>query len=106
KDKTIKLPEREPRMSPPTTNESRAMDLMKAYVALLADEHRIAVKNLLSSAQMLPVLRSRATTVDELVAEGLISRGAARLIGEEMLDFLRGKRAISLVDRKVNVVKL
>ncbi|HTL11553.1 MAG TPA: HRDC domain-containing protein [Bdellovibrionota bacterium] len=99
-------PARRRRTEPPSANEARSMDLLKAYVALLADDKRIAVKNLLPSAQMLALIRTEATTVEGLVEDDVMGREAARLIGEEVLEFLRGKVALSLENGQVKVVKV
>lgn len=101
-----RLPARRRRTEPPNAHESRAMDLLKAYVALLADDKRIAVKNLLPSAQMLALVRTEAKTVEELVADDVMSREAASLIGQEVLEFLQGRVALSLKGDRVQVVKV
>ncbi|MCC7441896.1 MAG: HRDC domain-containing protein [Bdellovibrionales bacterium] len=99
-------PARRRRTEPPNGNEARAVDLLKAYVAILADEKRIAVKNLLPSAQMLALVRTEAKTVDELIKDEALSREAAKLVGEEILEFLRGRVALSLEGDRVKVVKV
>ncbi len=71
----------------------------------VADRHRIAAKHLMTSAQLLPVVRSEAKTIEELVAQGLMSAGSAHLIGEEVLALLNGRRALSVRGGKVDIVE-
>jgi len=92
----ITPPTKGPRKAPATTEESRAIDLLKAYLALLADENRISVKNLITVPQMLGLLRSGAEAPQDLVEQKLLSQGAANLVGREVIAFLQGKRALRI----------
>jgi ribonuclease D len=84
-------PRREPPPELPTREEQRVLDLLQCYVGILADRHQLAPKHLLVSAELLPLLRSRASTPEELVSAGLLSSSAAKLVGAELLAFLRGE---------------
>ncbi len=101
----IKIP-RMPRPDIPSSSEAQVLDLLKCYIGMLADEHRIAAKHLVVSAQLLPLLRSKARDGADLAREGLLSEGAARLIGDEVVAFLRGRRALSVNGTQVKIVKL
>lgn len=90
----------------PSTEESQVLDLLKCYVGILADRHRIATRHLVISAQLLPLLRSEAKTAADLVTDGLLSEGSGHLVGEEILAFLRGKRALSVEGSQIRIVSL
>src|SRR5262249_24303451 len=55
---SVELPKFE-RMEAPTAEESQVMDLLKCYIGILADRHRIAAKHLSTVSQMLPLLRTK-----------------------------------------------
>ena len=95
-----------PRMEHPSTEESQALDLVKAYMGILADRERIAMKHLLTVGQLLPLLREKVDSPDEWVAKKLLSPEAGRLVGAELHALLQGKRALSIEGRKIKIVSL
>jgi ribonuclease D len=78
----------------PTEDEEQVLELLKCYVGLLADSHKISSKNILTTSQLLPVLRSGAKTPRDLIGPDLLSAPAAEMVGEELIAFLSGKRAL------------
>jgi ribonuclease D len=101
--KDVALP-RIPRPDIPNGHESQVLDLLHCYVGILADRHRIALKHLVTSAQLLPLLRSKAERKEQFVEQGLLTEGAARLIGDEIVAFLQGRRALSIDGTRVRIV--
>jgi ribonuclease D len=101
----IVLP-RLPKPEIPSPSESQVLELIKCYVGMLADRHQVAIRHLVSSSQLLPLLRSGAKDPQELARRELLSSAAAALIGHEVIAFLRGKRALSVNDAEVRVVEL
>jgi ribonuclease D len=103
-------PERDPdekrrgRLEIPSTEESQVLDLIKCYVGMLADEHRIAAKHLMTTAQLLPLLRAPINTPEDFVKSGVLGKEAARLIGAELIAFMRGQRALSIDGSRIKVV--
>ena len=94
------------RMEVPTAAEGQVLDLLKCYIGILADRHRIAAKNLLTSSQLLGVLRRKAKQPTDLVGENLLTEGAASLVGAEILAFLAGQRALSVQGGKIQIVEV
>jgi ribonuclease D len=92
------------RLEIPSTEESQVLDLIKCYVGMLADQHRIAAKHLMTSAQLLPLLRTPIRTPEDFVKSGVLGKEAARLIGEELIAFMRGERALSIDGPRIKVV--
>jgi ribonuclease D len=99
-------PPETPRVEHANAEESQALDLVKTYLGILSDRERIAMKHLLTTAQLLPLLREKVEHPDEWVKKKLISQDAAHLVGNELLALLKGKRALSLDGRKIRVVEL
>ncbi len=95
-----------PRPDHPTPEESQTLDLVKTYLGILADRERIAMKHLLTMGQLLPLLREKVETPQGWVEKKLLSAEAARLIGDELLALLKGKRALSIEGRKIKIVSL
>ncbi len=101
----VKLP-KFPKPDIPNEAESQVIELMKCFLGILADEHRIASRHLMTTQQLLPILRSGATQRQALVEQGLLSLGAADLVGDELVAFIHGKRALSVNGSSVSVVKV
>jgi ribonuclease D len=97
------LPTRQSR-DVPSDAEEQVLDLLQCYVGILADENEIAVKHLLTSSQLLPLYRARNSRVEDWVDQGLISAGAARLIGEPVRAFLQGRKALFIRENKVQIL--
>ncbi|HUP57171.1 MAG TPA: HRDC domain-containing protein [Bdellovibrionota bacterium] len=93
------------RVDIPTTEESQVLDLIKCYVGMLADKHRIAAKHLMTSAQLLPLLRAEIRTADDFVKAGILGKDAAHLIGDELVAFIHGHRALSVEGNRIKVVE-
>ncbi len=90
----------------PNSEEAQVLDLLKTYVGILADREKIALKHLITVAQLLPILRGKFTDPEELVQKGILTAEAARLVGGEILALLNGKRAISVQGSKVKIVEI
>ena len=52
---------------------------------------------------MLRLLRERVRTPEELVSKGVLSEGAVKLIGSEVIGFLTGKTKLSLDGLRVRI---
>src|SRR5262249_93403 len=104
-DQSIEAPQRD-RIRPPSTDESRVIDLIRVYIGLLSDVHQIASKHLLNTKNLLALVRSKAATREELVTQGHLTHGAAELVGEDILAVLRGERSFRLVRKENGSVKI
>jgi ribonuclease D len=92
-----KLPPRGPRQEQPSASELQVLDLLKCYVGILADQHKIAVRHLATTHQLLDLVRhSRVTDPQEWVNREILTLPSAELVGQEILDFLNGRRALSV----------
>jgi ribonuclease D len=100
----VSAPTRE-RVEPPTGEESQALDLIKCYVGILADRHRIAAKHLMTTAQLLPLLRNPISSPEDLVRFSILTEEAARLIGAELIEFIQGKRALYIQKSRIREMK-
>ncbi|OFZ18339.1 MAG: hypothetical protein A2X94_12355 [Bdellovibrionales bacterium GWB1_55_8] len=94
------------RQDAPNPDESQVLDLVRFYVGILADRHRIAAKHLATAAQLLPLLRNKIEGPADLVRLGVLSQHAAELIGEELIAFLNGNRAVSVDGRQIKIVEV
>lgn len=97
---------RSERPSPPTAEEGQVLELLKCYVGILADQHRVAAKHLSTTAQLLPLLRSPVETREDLVKFKVLSPESARLVGDELLAFLRGRRALMVEGKQIQIREL
>ncbi len=95
-----------PRQEIPTNEENQVLDLLRCYVGILADKHRIAAKHLTNAAQLLPLLRGEIKTPSDLVDSGALTREAAHLVGDELIAFVHGKRALSVDGAQIKIVEI
>lgn len=102
----VEPPARPARVEIPTPEESQAMDLLKCYLGILADRHKIAARHLTTTDQLLTLLRKKMSSPGDLVAAGVLSDAAASLVGEELVAFLNGKRALSVQGSRIQVERL
>ena len=101
----VELP-KTPRLPSPTPEENQVIDLLRCFVGLLADRHDIAAKHLTTVGQLLPLLRNKIEEPQDLVKHGILSEHAAQLIGEELIAFIKGKRAMSVASNRVRIVEV
>jgi ribonuclease D len=85
----------------PTYEEGLVIEFIKAYLNWLAAREKVSVRVLLTVAQILPILRADFETSEDLVEKGLLSEEVARLIGKDLVDFLKGKQALCVADRQI-----
>jgi ribonuclease D len=88
----------------PDAEEAQVLSLLQCYVGILADEHQLASRHLMTSAQLLPLFRSKGATVEDWVKSKLLSEEAAALVGSEIHAFLAGKRALTITGSRIKVV--
>ena len=98
----ISMP-KQSRAEVPTPEESQTLDLVRCYVAILADKHKIAAKHLLTAAQLLPLLQKKPESREDLIQRGILTEDAACLIGDEIVAMLNGRRALSVSGNQIHV---
>ncbi|HAR41242.1 MAG TPA: hypothetical protein DCS07_01195 [Bdellovibrionales bacterium] len=103
RSETVEL-ERTQRQASPSTEEGQVIDLVRCYLGILADRHKIAAKHLGTVGQMLPLLRQEIENPVDLVKYGVLSEHAAQLIGAELIAFMQGKKALSIRAGEVEIV--
>ncbi|MGK5089523.1 HRDC domain-containing protein [Bdellovibrionota bacterium FG-2] len=90
----------------PSQDESQALELLKCYVGILADEHRIALRHLVTSEYLLRLIRNQALKPEDLVSSGVLTEDSAQLIGTELLAFLQGEYALRVDGARIRIVKV
>jgi ribonuclease D len=88
------VPPRSQRLDPPSPEESQVLELVKCYVGILADRNRIAAKHLMTTDQLLSLIRHKIEKPEDLMTHEILSEAATRLIGQELVNFLAGKRSL------------
>lgn len=91
------MPPRGPRQEQLSASELQVLELLKCFVGILADEHQIAVRHLATSHQLHDLVRNaRVADPMEWASKEILTVSAARIVGQEIWDFLNGKRALSV----------
>jgi ribonuclease D len=94
------------RTESPSNEESQVLDLMKVYIGIFAEQHRIAPKHLSTVSQLIPLLRNKIDTDEDLVKNGVLSAEAAKLIGTELIEFLHGNRGLAIKNGKIEIIEI
>lgn len=87
-----------------TDAEARAVELIQTFIKIEAEDMQISARHLITSDDILPLLRNRYSSVDDIVKAGILTAGAGALIGEELLAMLQGRRSLSIKNGRVAVV--
>lgn len=87
----------------PNHDETRAMELLRVCLQLLSEEYGIAAKHIVPPNAVLPLLRLKPKSVEDLTGSGLVSdqigvEGAQKLFG-----FLSGDYGLHLVKNRVQL---
>lgn len=90
----------------PSATEGQVIELLRCYLGILAGRHEIALKHLATVDQLLPLIRKKYSTPEELVQNGILGPEAARLVGAELLAFLSGQQALGISDGRVRAIDL
>ena len=90
----------------PTSEENRAMDLLRVCLSLLSDDYQIASKHIVQPASILPLIRLKAKTVAELEASELVSSQLGAKGMQQLFDFLRGQVGLAAENGKVRLREL
>ncbi|MEW6238562.1 MAG: HRDC domain-containing protein [Candidatus Omnitrophota bacterium] len=92
--------------TPPSLSESRAVELLRCYVGILAASHKIASAHLVDPGFYLDILRQAPKTMEDLVKNRFLTPYGAKLIGDEIIAFLQGQRALAVQNSALQVIKL
>jgi len=102
----IDPPEKRRKFIKLTQAETRALELLKCYMGILADEHQLALKHVLLSENAVELLRNQAKTVEDLKAHRFLSDDIVDLMGEKILNFLNGKSTLGIKNLEVKIYDL
>lgn len=94
------------RSSPAKPEEAKAIELLRCFIGVLALKHNIALTFLINSNHYLPLLRRHPQTVDELIERELLSPNAAKLVGQDIIDFLHGRRSLAIENSSIEIIEI
>ena len=92
--------------SAPAEREDHLFEFIRTYVSFLADRHEIALRLLINTGKAQQLAQNPSLDEETWIKEGLLSRNACGLIGEELKELLSGKRGLILKNGKVEILKL
>ncbi len=93
------------KFTPPSPARSQAVDLLRCFLTIMASRHDVALKYLIDTKRYNSLLTGSFQTSQELVDRGILTPQAAKLFGEELMNFLQGRSHLSLQDDKVVIVE-
>ena len=84
----------------PNSEESIGMDLLRVVLNIFSDEYSIAAKHIVPPQNLLPLIRLKPKSVEELVASNLVSVQLEEKGLLELFEFLNGARGLTLENGK------
>lgn len=93
------------RIDSPNSSEAQVMNLLKCFVGILAEERKIAHRFLIESHQWLKLVRMKPKSAEDLLRHQLLNRHAVEMMGEEIVGFLTGRRALYIDGLSVGLVE-
>jgi len=84
----------------PNSDESLGIDLLRVVLSLLADEFSIASKHIVLPQNILPLLRLKPESIEQLAASSLVSAQLGEKGMEKLFRFLAGEQGLRLVGGK------
>ena len=90
----------------PTSEENRAMDLLRVCLTLLSEEYQIASKHIVLPQNILPLLRLKAKTFEDLEASALVSSQLGQDGMKKLYEFLQGRQGLCLHQGDVILTQL
>ena len=90
---------------PPSEDEEQVVSLLKSFVAILSNKHRIAARLILPSDQMLALIRGVGQGTAYWVDQKVLTSQAARLVGGDLERFLSGRFALAVERGQLVVIE-
>lgn len=85
--------------------ETRAVELLRCFLEMLAEQHGVASRLLISPRKIQFLFLNRYETVQDLVDQEVLTPEAATLIGEELVSFMQGRCALNLRKGSAQIIK-
>ncbi len=86
-----------------SSEESRIIDLLRVCLSVLADEYEIASKHIVPPASLLPLVRLRPKTIEDLVSSELVSSQLGDAGMKKLFDFITGKQVLTIDGGRVRL---
>ncbi len=94
------------RYKSPSLQESQLMEFLHCYVHILSIETRVAPKYLMTTSQLLPLIRYNAKSSQDWIQEGLLDSFVVKTVGEKIFSFLNGKTALCVKNCAIEIIDL
>lgn len=97
---------RMPQIHKPSGSQSGVIDLLGTYLRVLCEELHVASRQLLTSKELRQIVVENLLDPEQWVQAGICSAQVKDLVGDELTAILKGKRALSLENAKIKIVKI
>ena len=87
----------------PSPDENYGMDLLRVCLALFSEEHQIASKHIVQPQNILPLLRLKPKTLEDLIQSELVSAQLGEKGMRELFSFLIGEQGLALENGRVRI---
>jgi ribonuclease D len=87
----------------PNADENYGMDFLRVCLALFAEEYQVASKHIVQPQNILPLLRLKPKSLEDLIQSGLVSSQLGEKGMNELFSFLTGAHGLALEKGRVRI---
>lgn len=87
----------------PNADENYGMDFLRVCLALFSEEYQVASKHIVQPQNILPLLRLKPKSLEELIQSGLVSQQLGEKGMNELFMFLSGAHGLALEKGRVRI---
>ncbi|MDP8243304.1 MAG: HRDC domain-containing protein [Candidatus Hinthialibacter antarcticus] len=85
--------------------ETRTVELLRCFLEMLSEQHGIASRFLISPRKIYLLFLNHFECAQDLVDQEILTPQASELIGEELVAFMHGRRALTLHNGSSKIIK-
>ncbi len=85
--------------------ETRTVELLRCFLEMLAEQNGVASRFLISPRKIHLLFMNQFETTQDLVDQDILTEQAAQLIGDELVAFMHGRRALTLTQGAARIIK-
>jgi len=95
-----------PRIAKSTSQQSRTIDFLSTYLKAICQNLKIASRLIFTVKDLQRIVQDNILDPEQWVRLGLLSSQGCRLVGDELLEALQGKRGLAIDKGQLKILKL
>ena len=94
-----------PKVTKPSPQQSRVIDFLSTYLKAICQEHRVASRLIFTVKELQKIVVDNLQDPKQWVELGLCSPQACKLVGEDIVAVLHGKRGLTVGNGQLQILK-